>query len=264
MTLTDPMRGDFPVFAAGANPNGPTKGVAGRINGPVSLAGTAVNPGDLIVGDADGVVVVPREDAARIVGAAQAKVDAEAQRMAAIRQGKGLPALGYDQPANTRRAGREGNALIASARPSVQLRAASFTTFAHFARSASMNWRNSSGELPTGSEPSARMRSRMSGVFRILMSSFVQPRDDRLRQLRGGPITPYQPTTSNPGSASATAGTSGSAAMRFGVVTAIPRSLPARTCACARLQAGEVEVVLAAEQSRSAPAPSPCRGCARP
>ena len=82
------IRGDFPVFAAGANPNGPTKGVAGRINWPVSLAGTTVNPGDLIVGDADGVVVVPREAAAEIMGAAQAKVDAEAQRIAAIRQGK--------------------------------------------------------------------------------------------------------------------------------------------------------------------------------
>lgn len=82
------VQGDFPVFSAGANPNGPTKGVAGRINWPVSLAGTTVNPGDLIVGDADGVVVVPREAAAGIVRAAQAKVDSEAQRIEAIRQGK--------------------------------------------------------------------------------------------------------------------------------------------------------------------------------
>jgi RraA family protein len=81
-------RGDFPVFAAGANPNGPLKNSGGRINWPVSLAGTAVNPGDLIVGDADGVVVVPREAAAEIVGAAQAKVDAEAERMKAIGRGE--------------------------------------------------------------------------------------------------------------------------------------------------------------------------------
>ena len=81
-------RGDFPVFAAGANPNGPLKNSGGRINWPVSLAGTAVNPGDLIVGDADGVVVVPRETAAEIVGAAQAKVDAEAERMKAIGRGE--------------------------------------------------------------------------------------------------------------------------------------------------------------------------------
>jgi 4-hydroxy-4-methyl-2-oxoglutarate aldolase len=81
-------RGSFPIFAAGANPNGPLKGAAGRINWPVSLAGTPVNPGDLIVGDADGVVVVPRELAAAIVGGAQAKVDAEAERMKAIGRGE--------------------------------------------------------------------------------------------------------------------------------------------------------------------------------
>jgi RraA family protein len=80
--------GEFPIFAAGANPNGPLKGAAGRINWPISVAGTAVNPGDLIVGDADGVVVVPREAAADIVRAAQAKVDSEAQRMAAIGRGE--------------------------------------------------------------------------------------------------------------------------------------------------------------------------------
>ena len=80
--------GDFPIFAAGANPNGPLKFSPGRINWPVSLAGTAVNPGDLIVGDADGVVVIPRESAADIVRAAQAKVDDEAKRVQAIGRGE--------------------------------------------------------------------------------------------------------------------------------------------------------------------------------
>jgi 4-hydroxy-4-methyl-2-oxoglutarate aldolase len=80
--------GDFPIFAAGANPNGPTKGVAGRINFPVSLAGTAVNPGDLIVGDADGVVVLSKEAAAEIVAGAQAKIDSESARVLEIKQGK--------------------------------------------------------------------------------------------------------------------------------------------------------------------------------
>jgi len=84
----DCARGSFPIFAAGANPNGPLKSSGGRINWPVSLAGTSVNPGDLIVGDADGVVVVPRETAAAIVAAAQAKVDAEDQRMQAIGRGE--------------------------------------------------------------------------------------------------------------------------------------------------------------------------------
>ena len=84
----DCAKGSFPVFASGANPNGPLKNSGGRINWPVSLAGTTVNPGDLIVGDADGVVVVPREMAAEIVKGAQAKVDAENQRMAAIGRGE--------------------------------------------------------------------------------------------------------------------------------------------------------------------------------
>lgn len=81
-------RGSFPIFAAGANPNGPWKNAPGRINWPVALAGTPVNPGDLVVGDADGVVIVPRETAAAIVAAAQAKVDAEAERMRAIGRGE--------------------------------------------------------------------------------------------------------------------------------------------------------------------------------
>jgi len=84
----DCAKGSFPIFAAGCNPNGPLKGAAGRINWPVSLAGTTVNPGDLIVGDADGVVVVPRETAAEILKGAQAKVDGENQRMAAIGRGE--------------------------------------------------------------------------------------------------------------------------------------------------------------------------------
>ncbi|HEX3061261.1 MAG TPA: RraA family protein, partial [Usitatibacter sp.] len=54
----------FPVFCVGANPNGPTKFIPGRINHPISCGGISVNPGDLIVGDADGVVVVERAKAA--------------------------------------------------------------------------------------------------------------------------------------------------------------------------------------------------------
>lgn len=80
--------GTFPVFAIGTNPNGPTKGLAGRINWPVTLAGVTVNPGDLVVGDADGVVIIPKENASEIVGRAQAKVDAEQRRMADMDAGK--------------------------------------------------------------------------------------------------------------------------------------------------------------------------------
>ncbi|SAK61214.1 diguanylate cyclase [Caballeronia temeraria] len=80
-------QGEFPVFSAGLNPCGPTKSVAGRVNIPISAAGASVNPGDLIVGDADGVVVIPKDDVARIVELAQKKLDAETARIAAIRNG---------------------------------------------------------------------------------------------------------------------------------------------------------------------------------
>lgn len=47
-----------PLFSVGANPNGPTKALTGRVNWPISAGGVAINPGDLIIADADGVVVI--------------------------------------------------------------------------------------------------------------------------------------------------------------------------------------------------------------
>ncbi|WP_250471579.1 RraA family protein [Caballeronia sp. GAFFF1] len=83
--------GDYPIFSAGLNPCGPTKSVAGLVNHPISAGGTAVNPGDLVVGDADGVVVIPRADVARIVELAQKKLDMETARIAAIHKGAVRP-----------------------------------------------------------------------------------------------------------------------------------------------------------------------------
>ncbi|HEX7866767.1 MAG TPA: RraA family protein [Variovorax sp.] len=77
----------FPVFSVGTNPNGPTKLASGRIGHPVSVGGVAVRPGDLIVGDADGVVVVEREKVETLLQAAQKKVEDEAARIDAIKQG---------------------------------------------------------------------------------------------------------------------------------------------------------------------------------
>jgi regulator of RNase E activity RraA len=80
----------FPVWAIGANPNGPTKNVPGRINWPVSCGGVAVRPGDLVVGDADGVVVIEREKLASLMPLAAAKVADERQRIADITSGKAI------------------------------------------------------------------------------------------------------------------------------------------------------------------------------
>jgi len=78
---------DYPVFSAGANPNGPTKSVAGRIGHPVSVGGVSVNAGDLILGDADGVLVVAREQVAGLLPLARKKVEDESARIAAIKAG---------------------------------------------------------------------------------------------------------------------------------------------------------------------------------
>ena len=87
---------DFPVFSAGFNPAGPTKDVPSRINHPISAGGTTVNAGDLVVGDADGVVVIEREKAPGMLALADKKVADEAARIEAIARGdtasKWLPA----------------------------------------------------------------------------------------------------------------------------------------------------------------------------
>ena len=80
----------FPVYAVGTNPNGPTKFTPGRINWPISCGGISVNPGDLLVGDADGVVVVEREKAESLLDAAAKKVADERARIADIVAGKNL------------------------------------------------------------------------------------------------------------------------------------------------------------------------------
>lgn len=80
----------LPMYAAGLNPNGPTKSVPGRVNHPISVGGVTVHPGDLVVGDADGVTVIERAKAAAILPLAAEKVAAETQRIADIRSRKAL------------------------------------------------------------------------------------------------------------------------------------------------------------------------------
>lgn len=77
----------YPVFAAGLNPCGPTKLIPGRVNHPLSVAGAQIQAGDLVVGDVDGVVVIPRDDVHAIIALAKKKLEGENQRIAAIRAG---------------------------------------------------------------------------------------------------------------------------------------------------------------------------------
>lgn len=77
----------YPVFAAGLNPCGPTKLIPGRVNHPLSVAGAQIQAGDLVVGDVDGVVVIPRDDVHAIIALAKKKLEGENKRIAAIRAG---------------------------------------------------------------------------------------------------------------------------------------------------------------------------------
>jgi len=80
----------YPVYCVGTNPNGPTKFVPGRINHPVSVGGVTVNPGDLVIGDGDGVTIVERDKAPFLLELAAKKVADERARIAAIKEGKDL------------------------------------------------------------------------------------------------------------------------------------------------------------------------------
>ncbi len=81
----------FACYSRGAVPAGPHKGFGGTIDGPVSCAGCPVNPGDLIIGDDDGVAVVPLARQAELLKESLVKIAEEEKLMAEIANGK-LPA----------------------------------------------------------------------------------------------------------------------------------------------------------------------------
>jgi regulator of RNase E activity RraA len=60
-------KGGVPLYATGSTPGGPYKEGPGEVNVPVACGGVHVHPGDIIVGDADGVIVIPRLDAERVL-----------------------------------------------------------------------------------------------------------------------------------------------------------------------------------------------------
>ena len=78
---------NLPVFAAGVSHRGPYKDGPGEIGFPISLYGMRINPGDLILGDCDGVLCVPKEEAETVLAASRQKKAAEDKQMAAIADG---------------------------------------------------------------------------------------------------------------------------------------------------------------------------------
>ncbi|MFD0260786.1 4-carboxy-4-hydroxy-2-oxoadipate aldolase/oxaloacetate decarboxylase [Kitasatospora indigofera] len=90
---------DFPVFARAVNAKGTVKATLGSVNVPVVCANALVRPGDVVVADRDGVVVVPRERAAAVAAAAARREAAEEGKRARFRAGElGLDLYGMRGP----------------------------------------------------------------------------------------------------------------------------------------------------------------------
>jgi 4-hydroxy-4-methyl-2-oxoglutarate aldolase len=81
----------FPVFAAGIGPlDSKGRGIVAEIDVPVEIAGVRVEPGDLVFGDADGVVVIPKKIETQVLTAALEKVLGEHKTLAALKKGEKL------------------------------------------------------------------------------------------------------------------------------------------------------------------------------
>ncbi|MCD1634738.1 RraA family protein [Martelella mediterranea] len=81
------VKTNLPTFAAGVSHRGPYKDGPGEINVPVSIGGMVIHPGDIVIGDSDGVHCVPLADAEEVLKKTQAKSDAEIHQMKAIAEG---------------------------------------------------------------------------------------------------------------------------------------------------------------------------------
>ena len=83
----------FPAWSTAVSAQGSVKATAGAVNVPVVLGGQQVCPGDVVLADDDGVLVVPRADVPRALSAGQARLDKEAATRAAFQAGE----LGLDR-----------------------------------------------------------------------------------------------------------------------------------------------------------------------
>ena len=83
----------FPAWAAAVSAQGTVKATGGSVNVPIAIGGQVIHPGDVILADDDGVVVVAREEARRAAEAAEARERKEAASRAAFLEGQ----LGLDR-----------------------------------------------------------------------------------------------------------------------------------------------------------------------
>lgn len=86
------------VFCRGISPVGPHKGWGGSINEPIQCGGVAVSPGDIVVGDDDGVVVVPAADAERVIERSLKRLEEESDWVKRVEKGEStVSILGFDE-----------------------------------------------------------------------------------------------------------------------------------------------------------------------
>lgn len=79
---------EFPVYARGVTHRGPYKDGPGEINVTVSVGGMVVNPGDIIVGDQDGLLAIPQDGVEALIDKARGVLEAEAETMRAMKEGR--------------------------------------------------------------------------------------------------------------------------------------------------------------------------------
>jgi 4-hydroxy-4-methyl-2-oxoglutarate aldolase len=80
----------FPVFSRGVCIKGTGKNQPGTVDGTITCGGVPINPGDVVIGDADGVVVVPADDVERVIELAEAREAKEARFRTALQGGGSL------------------------------------------------------------------------------------------------------------------------------------------------------------------------------